>query len=165
MVEHLLDMLLSNNFETSQNQPKFEIGSLYLEFIDNCTDNFKLLDEGDILLVVTEQHTTDMSILHDEHILVDTSFKSSLKKLLKKRNELSKFTDSSKFLLEVFPDIVRGQIVGLLSSQKDLVLEMQVIILGRAVEFSHLNAWKISFFDQLWVFLKQRIHFEELFSC
>lgn len=165
MIEHLLDMLLSNNFEASQNQPEFEMGSLYLEFINHCADNSKLLDEGNILLVVTEQHTTNMSILYYEYILVNTPFKSCFEKLLEKRNEFSKFTDSSEFLLEMFPDVVRGQIVGLLSSQKDLVFEFIVIILRRAVELSHLNAWKISFLDQLWVLLKQRINFEEGFSC
>lgn len=76
MIEHLLDMLLSNNFEASQNQPEFEMGSLYLEFINHCADNSKLLDEGNILLVVTEQHTTNMSILYYEYILVNTPFKS-----------------------------------------------------------------------------------------
>ena len=65
----------------------------------------------------------------------------------------------------MFPDVVRGQIVGLLSSQKDLAFEFIVIILRRAVELPHLNAWKIPFLDQLWVLLKHRINFEEGFSC
>lgn len=61
-IKHFLDMLLTNNFETSENKLELKIWGFHLKLINNFSDNLQLFYERNLLLLIVEKHARDMPV-------------------------------------------------------------------------------------------------------
>jgi hypothetical protein len=71
-------MCLANEFKTSKNELELKVWCLSLEFINNPSNDFQLLEERNLLFVIIEKHTRYMSVFNQKHILSDAFFQSIL---------------------------------------------------------------------------------------
>ena len=81
-----------------------------------------------------------MSILNNEHILIDASLEGCFDKFLEEWDEFTKFSDLSELMLEVDPDIMGIHVGRLVLLKQNNIIDLLVKPL---LEFSKLRALKI----------------------
>lgn len=107
VVDHFLDVLLSHNLETSNDQLEFEMRDFLLGLNNALVDNLKLLHETHWLPVIIKEEARNVPQFNYEHVLPSARVDSGLEKDAEKLVVFSEFRHSGKLMLERLPNVVR----------------------------------------------------------
>ena len=122
MVNLALDVILSEKFETTNNDSNLEERELSPEQSLDIVENLELLFQWDWLLVVIVKTTENMTELNDSNKLLDHILAHSMQNFLEEVSVRVKTESHCKLKLESFPDFMVFSMLGCWL-QEDLLLK------------------------------------------
>lgn len=75
MIDHLLDMCDSYEFDSCQNQFELKMWSFLLKLIYDFSDGLQLIDKWHLVSIVIKKHARNVPVLHNIALLSNASFK------------------------------------------------------------------------------------------